>query len=81
VNRKLDPVYLTEAELARRWCASRSTIQRLARAGQLPHFIRPAPPGGQPRRLYRIADIEALEADGYQDAAALAFRAPRKGRG
>jgi hypothetical protein len=55
------PTFLSEAQLAKRWCCSRSTIQRLVRAGKLPHFERPAVPGGLARRLYPIRAIETIE--------------------
>ena len=59
----VQPSFLSEAELARRWLHSERTLQRWRQKGQGPAYLRLGR-----RVLYRLADVEAHEAAARFDA-------------
>lgn len=79
MNPKIEVLYLTEAQLAKRWCTSRSTVQRLVKAGKLPYFTRPAVPGGLARRLYPVKAIETIELEQTEDQVVIGLPTSRRG--
>jgi hypothetical protein len=68
--------HLHQAELARRWCISGRTLERWRWLGQGPRYLKL---GG--RVVYRLADIEAYEAERTREStAANALPATRTAR-
>ena len=54
------PAFLTQRLLAARWHRHPISIRRMQKAG----ILRPTYLGDSRRPLYRLADVERLEADG-----------------
>ena len=64
--------HLNQLDLARRWSMSPRSLERWRWTGVGPRFLKV---GG--RVVYRLADVEAFEAERLQESTARPARAPR----